>query len=1523
MMGIKQQIETEIQKIFNKYLASADEINSDYNRENDFAKDYEGRQLFELLQNADDETEKNVGKLKIFFQDGLLRVSNTGTPFSFEGVKSLLRANSSPKKVRTDVIGNKGLGFRAILNWAKKIRVITNEFAIEFSKENAVEFFQKVIAKSPNYVDDLKKLSNDEYPIAILACPKFVDCSAEVGYDTTIEIECFETVFKDINAQIKNICFEELVFLKNLFEIEVISTDYHKIFCRFSENDDVILEERDATTKDVLTFASWHLYKKSGTILDENQKEKKYELAIAYNSENPQSGKYLYSYFKTNVALSFPAIIHGTFDLSANRNYLKQNNPVNRQLVSILADLMVETAKTISETNLKIDYKPLELLFATEIDKTLDEYGLREKILSKIDTEKIFPSISNTYISLQDYPRYSNREFCDILKPESFSNLLKKCDNSAVLRFMETKVKFYAYNEFETILNNDLSIGVYSQTDKIRLLDLISKEYPYSNKYALLLFEDTNGNAVCGCDIYLVPQNEEYVQIPQWASLNFLNRNMQDSLIAYYGKDSDFSLTQYQSWYGINPYNLSHIIDSVIEQLHNELSMEKVDDVICWLFRNYELNLLDDIDCCHFDLDIINRDGKIQRTTDCYFGKEYENDFGEKIISVYSNNFIKDYKMLFNSSDEVVITHFWELIGVAKYPRIVEIDNLPSNLKEYLTFCFDNKRYFHFGDMSYSLDWFDTTITKIKGFRIEHLEDILCNCSTTDILLLLLQYPEMVECLDCSNDTKKTSVCFRPYNKYNYNIRCYSVPKIKSLNYFIMYNVKWLDCEDGIKRSPNYCCTDKRNFSDLIGVPKINYSYIAKQSGVSRADINTLLRKLGVCEKFIELSTDIQYEVLLHLPNVDSNCTFGKKVFSEIKELDPSEVDAGNPNYINFIQNGKVIADYMGERNYFPVSEVLYSNNRIYSNEILKNFKMLCMDYRVGEKKIEKLFGVTPLKGFDVKLVNIPTVATYNEEFKREFKEFCAYILACRPNNEHLKTEIRRLKECQLYLCYDLQVEFSLSDNSKIADLKPYDTFYLRKENKSYIVLPNSVATISSLRQNIQFANAVAETISNILDVHEDQGFYRDLFVKDKALRDYTIREDRGEDCLERVKEFREKLQVVSDNRSTFWNGIAELACIELGKDPIEVAQSICGNDRLFKAINYDDLNAENNYPIYVELFAKINSDVNEFNHITCLILDIRSYWKKLFNKLKKELFAKYKLYLFETIDRDVDSYNDLISDYHTQIPNIDNSVYVNIEDVYCNIYGVSPKTLNNLRGESVDVLIETKRSSINAELYKKLYSIYGNKVDTYILFDKLDELPIDSNETSEESPQTKMDTHPAQIDTTFTDGSTTAKPNSNEHNNADTQKNTHSQRTHNQSDTDRRMEIAQIGEMAVYEFLKAHYDNVSWVSGIAEKAGYVNSGNDNVGYDMTYYINDTQKYVEVKSSRSREVEFHISKAELKFALENPNDYELYFVYVKSNSDVEIIFLGNLFSLAEGETFMSNSKFAIECDNYTIKTTIK
>lgn len=43
-------IKAEIEKIRKKYLESAEEIVSGYNRECSLSKDYEGRQMFELLQ---------------------------------------------------------------------------------------------------------------------------------------------------------------------------------------------------------------------------------------------------------------------------------------------------------------------------------------------------------------------------------------------------------------------------------------------------------------------------------------------------------------------------------------------------------------------------------------------------------------------------------------------------------------------------------------------------------------------------------------------------------------------------------------------------------------------------------------------------------------------------------------------------------------------------------------------------------------------------------------------------------------------------------------------------------------------------------------------------------------------------------------------------------------------------------------------------------------------------------------------------------------------------------------------------------------------------------------------------------------------------------------------------------------------------------------------------------------------------------------------------------------------------------
>ena len=228
MSELKEQIEFELEKIRNKYLASADEINSDYNRENDVADDYKGRQIFELLQNAEDEAAEGQGKVLIEFFDNKFSISNTGNSFSFKGVKSLLRAYSSPKKIRKNTIGNKGLGFRSVLNWANTISVITKDFALEFSKENAIEYLKSLYNEKPQLKKELKGLNPDEFPIAILACPKFIKKSPRFDYITTIEIECKDNCLEEVSKQIDYLDLNELLFLKGLKDVTVVTNEKNK-----------------------------------------------------------------------------------------------------------------------------------------------------------------------------------------------------------------------------------------------------------------------------------------------------------------------------------------------------------------------------------------------------------------------------------------------------------------------------------------------------------------------------------------------------------------------------------------------------------------------------------------------------------------------------------------------------------------------------------------------------------------------------------------------------------------------------------------------------------------------------------------------------------------------------------------------------------------------------------------------------------------------------------------------------------------------------------------------------------------------------------------------------------------------------------------------------------------------------------------------------------------------------------------------------------------------------------------------
>ena len=114
-------------------------------------KGYHGREILELLQNAVDAYQKSIVEgnkldvpleVSISYVNNILTVKNTGTAFDKNGIKAIVYGNNSPKEGK--YIGNKGTGFRSILNWAKSVKILSGGFNILFSKKIAKDFFESI-----------------------------------------------------------------------------------------------------------------------------------------------------------------------------------------------------------------------------------------------------------------------------------------------------------------------------------------------------------------------------------------------------------------------------------------------------------------------------------------------------------------------------------------------------------------------------------------------------------------------------------------------------------------------------------------------------------------------------------------------------------------------------------------------------------------------------------------------------------------------------------------------------------------------------------------------------------------------------------------------------------------------------------------------------------------------------------------------------------------------------------------------------------------------------------------------------------------------------------------------------------------------------------------------------------------------------------------------------------------------------------------------------------------------------------
>lgn len=1503
-------IRKAIENIKEKYSRDAIDIISDYNNENETKIDYRRRQIYELLQNADDCHTDKCSEISVKFElsDNILIIQNTGKPFDARGTISLMHPNASSKY--EDTIGCKGLGFRAVLNWAKKICIYTKEFAVEFSEQNAIEQLQYYKEHSDS--DNIAELERIDR-VAILSSATINNDATEIskwldeGFSTSIILYCDDEYTEVIQNQLKELQFEELLFLKHIRTIDIVSPKANRNIEAVNENGYFLIQEQNR-------LSEWIVWSKSGVIPQDNGSEKNYELIIAYNNDEQAREKIrkdgvLYSYFKTEIPMPFPFLVHGTFELTSERNSLIKESKNNEFLLEYLVDFISEKGSDLAVSSEKCDYSALKFLLPAQSLHFLDkEYSFTAKLKDKIKNYKLFPTINGTYISIEDNPKYSEYRFDKYVSPTTFSNLIKYCDDATVSAYIrELGINFYYDRECVELINADADFYTQSGTN-VELIKLYYKQYTHSN-IAPKILVDSEGHRITEDDIAVFNNADNRFPLPTWSEMRFIDNKLEKALRDYW-VCSPRRLMEILASYGCKEYSFDRVLGELISQSKSDKN--KVTDLLRWLYDGWiNNNCSFESSLTNVNVRLLSREGEIVLSSKCFFGKEYNNNVGERIVSYLKDAvFVADCETLgLPKEDLQSVKTFLSQLGVEFFPKIesrklewpefYEYKNYNSAIYTMLSSGLD--RYTH--DELFAQGRYRNSI---EVADIDGLNDILANANYVDILYWILNdrnlYYHLVsknEVDDCSNMTG----C--PYKK-QYSRRI-GKDQMRSWLRRKFSETEWLPTKNGRKVNCNNCTLASHELSPMIEILDIDYTKITNVFGrTSKKEVEALLENLGVAEDVVDLPYDKIYEILLKLPDMDSDGLIGKPLYAKLnRHFDSAETNiltTNNKTYNKFMKEGRVLANVNGKLQYRPIGEVYYVGRKIYSDDILKDYPTIVLPRRAGDDKIQQLFGVRSIKDIGaIKVIEVKHIL--NDEFQTEYQKLLPYIYAKRIGTDTKNIALSKLKSSKIILVKEARTEHDISGIIKEGTLKDYELIY--SEGVAYIKVPELIVSMSELRNQIKFNSAAAEIITTILDLDGDKTAFSKIFECASPTEIETHFRENDEQTFSVLNQAKEKFNQQIDKCFEFWNALATT----LSRDIEDIKKQF--GTLLPVDFDYNKINDITNLELIIDLFKKVGINVDDYNSNAYEHITLKPYFDKQFREFKVKYRNKYLCYFakdllgqglykedFEIREKRYDFY--VLDD----VP-MTNSIYFDFIPELEKEFGVK---FTDIQNEDEDY--KTYLLKLSSRPQPEVAPLKQSETSSNVS-ETIDYVALNADIAS----QTDGSTVSPKLAASDVNGGSNGGSNGTRHGGA------YDGKTSIAKETD-----GFIAESKVYNTLLAMIKgngSVEWVSGNGWKAQKAIQVDDSCGYDMKYIDeNGHQHYVEVKGTSSENLEFILTKNEFNFAQSHKEQYELWFVFIKDGKAGTPYELGNIFMFNDGEDFFNNQVFSVEYHQFMLKAKI-
>ena len=373
----------------------------DYRKEVQAFKEYRGREVFELLQNADDACSEIV-EISVDTKENTLTIMNSGPQtvlFDEEGIQSIMLSDMSPKKGKR-MIGAKGLGFRSVLNWTDKVQIISGNVSLKFGEDIVKCFWEKWKSDIVGAETYEKEAKNDgrEVPLAVLALPE-INLTPDSSRSTSVILTYDHAVEQSILDNLKLFRPEVLLFLKHVRVVSVY-VDGSKV----SEYANQFVTEKDGINEYSLNDARWVM----SIVNDKTDKGVSYEAACAFCLDHPEKTYEIYSHFPTKVFFPFPCILHASLELDSSRNSLLPDNPENRDMMLRLAERIIKVAEYLKGN--RHDWYPYLMMRPDCRQDNKNEYVrlLSDNLLEISRDGKYVPTLDGNYATDEGYYHYSD-----------------------------------------------------------------------------------------------------------------------------------------------------------------------------------------------------------------------------------------------------------------------------------------------------------------------------------------------------------------------------------------------------------------------------------------------------------------------------------------------------------------------------------------------------------------------------------------------------------------------------------------------------------------------------------------------------------------------------------------------------------------------------------------------------------------------------------------------------------------------------------------------------------------------------------------------------------------------------------------------------------------------------------------------------------------------------------------------------------------------------------------------------------